>query len=133
MSWDIVVFSSKQKITSPAEVDEELLVPIDFGTLLEENFENILADGEHREVKRIDYSIDYCIDDEPTSNILLNLYGENALYAVVVIAKKYGWQIFDTGCEEMIDLEYPEKNGYENFQNYLRQILKDVDAGNDDV
>ncbi len=32
-------------------------------------------------------------------------------------------KLFDTGNGEMLDLENPEKNGYDNFQSYLQQVL----------
>jgi ABC-type Fe2+-enterobactin transport system substrate-binding protein len=54
---------------------------------------------------------------------MLSLYGENGLYELVVLAKKHNWQIFDTGLGQMIDLENPSNNGFENFQDYLKQIL----------
>jgi len=40
-----------------------------------------------------------------------------------VLAKKYNWQIFDTGLGQMINLENPDINGYSNFQNYLKDVL----------
>lgn len=44
---------------------------------------------------------------------------------MVILARQNGWQIFDTGLEAMINLENPEKNGYNNFKNYLNRILND--------
>jgi len=58
------------------------------------------------------------------SNKILSLYGENGLYELVALAKEHNWQIFDTGLGQMINLEDPSKNGYENFQSYLRHVLK---------
>lgn len=55
---------------------------------------------------------------------MINLYGENGLFELIEIAKQYGWQIFDTGLGEMIDLENPSKNGYKNYRKYVDQILK---------
>jgi len=123
MSWDIVIFSSKQKINSIEEIDEELFQPIDFNAVLEKHFENIIVDGNHREIKGDNYSINYFVDTEPVSNTLFNLYGEASLFELIRVAKIYGWQIFDTGNGEMLDLEHPEKNGYDNFQSYLQHVL----------
>ncbi|MDQ2862493.1 MAG: hypothetical protein M3R50_02375 [Bacteroidota bacterium] len=47
----------------------------------------------------------------------------NALYALIEVAQKQKWQIFDTGLGEMIDLDNPSKNGYQNFQEYLSYVL----------
>ena len=44
MSWDIMIFSSTQKITSIEEISEELFVPIDFNAILEIHFDNIIID-----------------------------------------------------------------------------------------
>lgn len=60
----------------------------------------------------------------PVSNKMLSLYGENGLYELVTLARKNNWQIFDTGDGQMIDLENPAINGYENFQSYLKHVLK---------
>jgi hypothetical protein len=123
MSWDIVIFSSKQKINSIEEINEELFLPIDFNAILEKHFDNIIVDDNHREIKGDTYSINYFVDTEPVSNTLFNLYDETALFELIKVAKVYGWQIFDTGNGEMLDLEHPEKNGYDNFQSYLQHVL----------
>jgi hypothetical protein len=40
------------------------------------------------------------------------------------LAKKHNWQIYDSGIDGMIDLENPEKNGFDNHREYVEQILK---------
>ena len=126
MSWDIVIFSSKQKINAVEEVDEELLVAIDFNIILEKHFTNIIASENHREIKGEGYAINYFLDTEPVSNKVFSLYGEAALFELIRIAKIYNWQIFDMGNEQMLDLEHPEKNGYSNFQSYMQHVLKNT-------
>src|SRR4030095_13104299 len=128
MSWDIVIFSSRQKIDSIEEIDEELFVPTDFDAILEKHFNHIIIDADHREIKGENYSINYFANAEPTSNMLFNLYGENSLFELIGVSKKYGWQIFDTGNGQMLDLDHPEKNGYQDFQNYLRHVLNKSDG-----
>ncbi len=71
-----------------------------------------------------DFSINYFIDEEPTGNLLLHLEGENAIYPLIHISKTQGWQIFDTGNGEMINLEQPEINGYPDFKKYLQQVQR---------
>jgi hypothetical protein len=124
MSWDIVLFNSKQKINSVEELDETQLKPTDFCSALEDHFAQIVKDDNHREIKGNDFAIDYFLDEEKVSNKMMSLYGENGLYELVVLAKKHNWQIFDTGLGQMIDLENPKNNGYENFQKYLEHVLK---------
>ena len=124
MSWDIVLFNSRKKIKSIEDLDETKLEPTDFCSVLENHFEEIRKDDNHREIKGNDYSIDYFNDDEKMSNKVLSLYGESGLYELVVLAREHNWQIFDAGLGQMIDLENPSNNGYENFQNYLKQIVK---------
>jgi hypothetical protein len=128
MSWDIVIFSSKQKINAVEEVNEELLVAIDFSAILEKHFANIIANENHREIKGEGYVIDYFVDNEPVSNKVFSLYGEAALFELIRVAKIYNWQIFDTGNGEMLDLDHPKKNGYSNFQSYLQHVLKNTDS-----
>jgi len=127
MSWDVVLFNSSEKITSVEDIDESKLIPTDFDLVFEHSFENIIKKANQREIKGDDFAICWFCDKEPTSNTLLNLYGENALYQLIPLAIKNNWQIFDTGSGEMIDLNNPSKNGYENFQSYLNQILNKKD------
>jgi hypothetical protein len=122
MSWDIVLFNSKQTIELIEELDDAQLEQTDFFSILDSHFDNIKTDDDHREVVGKDFAINYFIDEEPVSNLMMSLYGEQGLYAMIVLAKKHHWQIFDTGLGQMIDLENPSKNGYENFQAYLKQL-----------
>jgi hypothetical protein len=123
MSWDVAIFSSKQKITSVEEINEDLFVPIDFNSILERHFDNIIIDENHRKIKGTNYSIEYFAHSESVSNVMFSLYGEAALFELIRVAKIYGLQIFDTGNGEMLDLEHPEKNGYDNFRSYLQHVL----------
>ncbi len=124
MSWEIILFNSKQKIDLIEEVDESQLEPIDFSQILESSFNEIVEDDNHREINGKDFSIDFFIDNEPVSNKMISIYGENGLFELIEIAKKYGWQIFDTGLGKMIDLDNPSNNGYENHRKYVDHILK---------
>ena len=124
MSWDIVLFNSKQQIESIAELDENQLETTDFSGVLESSFERIKSDVNHREIIGTDFTIDFFFDKEHTSNFMLSLSGENGIYAMIELAKKYNWQIYDSGMDSMIDLENPEKNGFENHKKYVNQIMK---------
>lgn len=123
MSWDIVLFNSKQKINSVAELDETQLEPTDFSRILEASFNRINKDENHREIIGTDFTIDFFADNEHSSNFMLSLYGENGMYALIELAKIYNWQIYDSGIDGMIDLNSPEKNGFKNHKNYVSQIL----------
>lgn len=125
MSWDIILFNSRQKIESIDELDSDLLEPIDFTVILENSFSEIIRDDNLIEIKGKDFTIDFCTDNELVSNQLLSLHGENGLFELIELAKLHGWQIFDTGLGSMIDIENPVKNGYENHQKYVEQIIKE--------
>lgn len=124
MSWDIVLFNSKQKIQSIAELDENQLVPTDFSGILEKSFAQLKRDGNHRVIIGIDFTIDFFVDNAHSSNFMLSLYGENAIYALIELSKKYNWQIYDSGIDGMVDLENPENNGFDNHRKYVELILK---------
>ncbi|WP_339715831.1 hypothetical protein [uncultured Kriegella sp.] len=124
MSWDIVLFNSKQKIESVAELDENQLEPTDFTGILENSFDRIKKDDKHREIIGTDFTIDFFADNEHSSNFMLSLYGENGICALIELAKKHNWQIYDSGIDGMVDLENPEKNGFDNHRKYVEQILK---------
>ena len=120
MSWDIVLFSSTQKINAIDEIDEEKFILTNFDKIIIEYF----GLEEAGEIKGDDYSIDFYTDDEPVSNKMISLYGEKALFEIAKLAKIQNWQIFDTSLNEMLDLEDFSKNGYINFQSYLQKVLK---------
>ncbi|WP_298321275.1 hypothetical protein [uncultured Aquimarina sp.] len=124
MSWDIVLFNSKQKIELVAELDETQLEPTDFSGILENSFERVKKDDNHREIIGKNFTIDFFSSNEHSSNFMLSLYGENGLFELIVLAKKYNWQIYDSGIDRMIDLDNPENNGYENHRKYVEQIMK---------
>ncbi len=124
MSWDIVLFNSRQKIESIEELDQNQLEPTDFDSILENSFNRIKKDDKHREIIGTDFTIDFFLHNKPVSNTMLSLYGKNGLYALIELAKKQNWQIYDSGTGEIIDLENPEKNGFENHRKYVEQILK---------
>ena len=124
MSWDIVVFNSKEKILFIESLNEAWLDPTDFCGILEHSFKEVIRNDNHREIKGLDFTIDYFVDSEPVSNKVLNLYGENGLFEIIELGKKHNWQIFDTGLGEMIDLDHPENNGYSNHRKYVDQIMK---------
>ena len=124
MSWDIVLFNSRQKIESVAELDENQLEPTDFSGILENSFDRVKKDDNHREIIGTDFTIDFFADNEHSSNFMLSLYGENGIYALIELAKKNNWQIYDSGIDGMVDLENPEKNGFDNHRKYVEQILK---------
>ena len=123
MSWDIVLFNSKQKINSVAELDETQLEPTDFSGILETSFGRIIKNENHREIVGTDFTIDFFADSQHSSNFMISLYGENGIYALIELAKKHNWQIYDSGIDEMVDLERPEKNGFKNHGAYVNQIF----------
>ncbi len=123
MSWDVILFNSKEKIGSIEHINENELEPTNFCSILESAFNNVIRDEDHREIKGNDFTICFFIEDE-VSNIILSLNGENGLFELIELSKKFGWQIFDTGLDEMIDLENPARNGYENHKKYVEQIMK---------
>ena len=124
MSRDIVLFNSKQKIKSVAELDENQLEPTDFSGILEYSFDQIKKDNNHREIIGTNFTIAFFMDNEHSSNFMLSLYGESGLLELIELAKKYNWQIYDSGIDGMIDMENPKKNGFKNPKKYVEQILK---------
>lgn len=119
MSWDIVIFSSAQKIDSIDEIDAAKFIPINFDKIISDHF-SIEQSGE---IKGNGFSIDFYTDEGPVSNKMISLYGENALFEIAKLAKIQNWQIYDTSLNEMIDLENLSVNGFSNFQNYLQIVL----------
>jgi hypothetical protein len=129
MSWDVMIFNLKRKVDSVDEIDESVLVDIgtkaDFKKIMTDNYRDIIWDKDWGKIERKDFSFEFSLgdSDEPFSNTTFHLYGENAIYEIVELCKKNNWQLFDTGLEQMVDLDNPENNGYKNHQTYVRQIL----------
>jgi hypothetical protein len=127
MSWDIVIFKLSKKVSSVEEIDESVLENVSdtaFKAAINNHFPNVeWQDGLGRIVGS-EYEIEFYDGDEGEfSNIIFRMYGEMAIYALIDFCKKNGWQAFDTGLGEMLDLDHPERNGYQDFQNYLAQVL----------
>jgi len=124
-----MIFNLKRKVDSVNEIDESVLVDIgtktDFKKIMTDNYRDIIWDKDWGKIERKDFSIEFSLgdSDEPFSNTVFHLYGENAIYEIVELCKKNNWQLFDTGLEQMVDLDNPENNGYKNHQAYVRQIL----------
>lgn len=100
MSWDIVLFNSRQTVEVVEEIDEEFLEPTDFSMTLENHFSNIEKDDNHRKVKADNFEIEFFVNTENLSNKILNLYREQGLFEIALLAKQNSWQIFDTGLDK---------------------------------
>ena len=98
------------------------LLPIDFNNILTDSFISVKKDKNYREIIGENFSIDFYLTEENVSNIMVSVNGEKGLFKLVEIAKKYSLQVFDTSIDKFIDLDNPELNGYNNFQNYLKKI-----------
>ena len=109
MSWALILFSAKEKISSDLDFDDKILKPISFSNILENSFNEIVEDKNRREIKGDDYSIEFFIDVEPTGVKMLNVHNEKGLFAIIELAKGNEWQVFDTRFGDFIDLSNPAK------------------------
>ena len=132
MSWDVVIFNLKKKVSSIEEINEDILIPIatnkEFRSLLTENFPDIKWNDRCGVVEGNDIYIELYLgenDEETFSNTIFFLRdSETSIFPVIDLCKKYGWQLFDTSLEQMIDLDSPEKNGYSKYRSYVDLIMK---------
>ncbi len=69
MSWDILLFNSKQKNKSVEAIDESQLEPTNFTQIIENFFSKIVRDDNHREIKGKDFSIGFFAHNKPSSNL----------------------------------------------------------------
>lgn len=129
MSWDVVVFNLKRKVANVEEIDESVLLEI--GTYA--NFEATLkrrfpALANHKGWLKADFgncSLETSLG-EPNgtfSNTIFHLHGENAIHELIELCKANGWQAFDTALGQMLDLDHPERNGYQDHRRYVEQIM----------
>jgi len=132
MAYEVILFSSNQKLTTKTEIDESQFTPADFNEILENyflklSFDIVLtieANENFRKIVGKDFDFEYFHTEELQGNLLLSLYGKNAILELAELAKKNNLQIFDLSSGESIDLENPEINGYSEFENYRAQILE---------
>lgn len=124
MSWDIVLFSYKEPITSIPDIDEDKLVPVNFDEALLGNFPSAKTYKGHVSIEGDGFSIEFFLDGVLASNKMISLYGEKALYELIPLAVENNWQIYDGGIDAMIDLGNPAANGYSNFRDYVRQVIR---------
>jgi hypothetical protein len=130
MSWDVVIFNLNRKVNSVEEIGDSILVDIGtytaFKEVLQEEFPNIAVEEDWITIQGNDYTLETSLGDldETFTNTMFQLSGENAVYALINLCKKKGWQAFDTHLGEMLDLENPERSGYQNYTAYVAQILQ---------
>jgi hypothetical protein len=130
MSWDVVVFNLKRKVTSVDEVDETVLIDIGtyswFRELLSARYPTISWIEGYATIQGQDYTMETSLgDDEETfSNTIFHLYGENAVHELIELCKAKGWQAFDTSLGQMLDLDHPERNGYNEHQRFVEHIIQ---------
>ena len=129
MSWDVVIFNLTRQVDRVEEINETILVDIgtrtDFKKIMEENYPDVIWEDNWGKIERKDYSIEFSLGttEEPFSNTLFHLYGENAVYDIIELCKKNNWQAYDSGLDQMLDLDNPMNNGYQNHQNYVKFII----------
>lgn len=130
MSWDIVVFKLNRKVATIEEIDETILLPIgtwkSFGELINAEFQQVSKEDEWCIIEGEKFSLETSLGEPENffSNTIFHLYGEAAISPLIYLCKKYQWQAYDTVMGGMIDLDDPERNGFENFNAYLKQILR---------
>lgn len=128
MSWDVFIFNLNRKVNSVEEIDNTTILPFEdwdaVRVILSAYFKDIIWENVWGSITRSDFSITFCSGDpdEKPGNIMMSLYGENSIYEVIELCRQQNWQIYDTGLGDMIDIENPERHGYENFRAYLAQI-----------
>ena len=118
-----MVFSSSQKITEIEDADDSFFVPISFDEYFKKQFPNIVSTDDHRRVSGDGFSFEYFVSSDLEGHTILSLDAESALFEIVHAAKQNGWQLFDTGNGQMIDLDSPEENGYIGFRSYLDTVI----------
>lgn len=125
MSWDVFIFHLSKKVTTVEDISDEDILPIDnFISVLQSAFPALRLEDGWIKIEGENYSIE--LSGTSANNtprpMMLQLYGEMAIYPVIDLCKKNNWQLFDTGAGAMLDLDEPTKNGYAGFQRYLAQI-----------
>ena len=134
MSWGVLVFKLNREIKSGSEIDETTMDDVgSVASVLEklhfhfpdlELFDYGKVIENMGKIERENFSIEFSIlkSTETQNFISFNLYGKDSIYPIVELCKRNGWFIFDTTLAEIINLEEPEKNGYEHF-NKIRNGL----------
>jgi CRISPR/Cas system-associated protein Cas5 (RAMP superfamily) len=123
MSWDVVLFNSREKIVSVEDINPNQLIDTDFDVEFERYFPDIKKDENYREVIGDGFTISYFIDSEPVSNKTVSLYGEKSIFALCIFARDNKWQLYNNASERMFDIENISDNAYKDFLKFKSSIL----------
>ncbi len=134
MSWEVLVFKLNREINSGSEIDETTIDDIGSVASVLEKLHSHFPDLElfdygkiienMGKIKRENFLIEFFISKSTETNNFLSfhLYGKQSIYPIVELCTRNGWCIFDTTLGEILNLEEPEKNGYEQFNKIRNEI-----------
>lgn len=137
MSWDIMLINSPRKPNLNGEDPDLPAFPPQ--SVLIETFKRVYPESHFSDdgwgsSDAEDHSIEINLgndDDEPQTSITVFVRGgSNPVARIVQLCKLAGWQAYDTTMGDYIDLENPSKNGFDGWQSYRDQVIRDVETPN---
>lgn len=118
----IILFNSEGLIDYDDFIEkEDTLTPIRFIDKIEAKFNDVKRSYKHIDLK--DKGKDFLIyvydKEELTTDLEVDVYGEEGLLKMIELAKENNWQIFDIHLQIIIDLDFPKKYKYEDYKEII--------------
>ena len=112
----IIIYNCQEKVNSYEELYEKKLEPIDFCGIIEKRFEKFIEKkGNHTYIIAPNYKA-YCGGGHKlSSDIEIDIYGEEGLHEFISLSKEKGWQILDKYLNDLIDLNFAKEYSYEEY------------------
>ncbi|WP_411347600.1 hypothetical protein [Paenibacillus sp. WLX2291] len=132
MSWDVMILHITGEITDIEEITEDQVIPLGSKHTVIDRLRSLFPDGDFRDsawgtLEREHYFIEFNIgSEEEIDSIMLHIRGDDdAIEVLRIINEETGWTLIDDG-EGIIDFaDHPEK-GFQKWQQYRDQVMKDM-------
>ena len=139
MSWDVMLFNTRGQKPPPLDqLRETDIAPLGPAPEVRERLSNLLpgidwSDPTWGTYQGPGFSMEFNVgNDETLRSLMLHIRGGgDAIAAIVAIARPLAWSVLDCSRGEFLDLDNPSPAGWEQFQAFRDQVLKQVeDPGN---
>ncbi len=140
MSWDVWVINSEEKIPMD-EIDESRLE--DFGNLdsLRKKISSVIpginwADKTYPHIDNGDYRGHISLSDVKDNrcgSLMFHVYGgDNPTESITKVCRKYNWLALETTMGTYLNLESPDKKGWNRFQEFRKSVLSNIEGVSSD-
>lgn len=136
MSWDVMVFNLDGKPPPPLEQAREAdFRPLGAAHQVRQDISSHLAevdwtDASWGRYEGDGFSIEFNVGgDDPIQSAMLHVRGGgDAIAAIQQFARPLRWAVLDISTSEFLDLENPDRSGWEGFQSFRDRAIANSPA-----